>query len=133
MAQVDAFGIASVEGSAATSDGNTSLIRVKMPDGKEIILAFPLAETFKLISAAAYSATKSREILGLADYHHLFSATKVEVGTEAPSDRAFLSIGLENGAALNFLLSPGMPDKLFEMFATLRGRAVIAKLDHPAD
>jgi hypothetical protein len=127
MADASAFGIASVEGSDTTSDGKTSLIRVRMPDGKDILLAFPLDETFKLISAAAHSAMRSRQILNLASQRHLFSAEKTEVGRELESGRLFLSISLENGGVLNFLLSSGMPDKLFEIFGAATGRPVPPK------
>jgi hypothetical protein len=124
MSETAAVVIATIEAGRVTDDGTALLLKVRQPDGRELILALPAAQLTALVDMAAMGHTECRRLAGVdPDQREAYATTWWELARDQASSSVILSLTFGSGGRLDFLLDGRMPAQMLETLEVLTGRS----------
>jgi len=95
--------IKAVAGAKVSEDGRYMLLKLKLSNAKESVVAIPISEAARLIDLVAYALTKSAELREQPRYkRRAFQTLACTVGWEALGDHVVLTMKLPSGGNLSF-------------------------------
>ena len=132
MAEIEAVAVERIVGSQITDDGTCLLIKIALGTGQETVLAFPRDQLMPLVQMAALGRVQSDKILRVSpDDKEALEVRWWELGQVPQTDQGYLSLTIDPGGRLDFILGKVMVKAIHETLQAHLGPSTAPEQKNP--